>query len=183
MPFGRGATSPGSQRGSVEFLNEQPTSPPPVGYFHSSLPHRRRVHTWRDSMSSTSSNPTHHRTESNEKMIPTANSTFVTENRSSVYAEPFPRQDFGRNGYAQMNFQTSMDDLDQQEKPSKRARASYYAISNIANQGRRTSVPRLIWAAFAFLCTFFIPDFALLYVGRMKTTSKWRASVKFFYKR
>jgi hypothetical protein len=175
LPFGRGATSPGSQRGSVEFLTEQPTTPP-VGYFHSSLPHRRRVHTWRDSMSSTSSNPTHHRTESNEKMIPTANSTFVNENRSTVYSEPFMRQDVGRNGYSQMNLQSSIEDAEQQEKPSGKARASYYSINNIASQGRRTTMPRLLWATFAFLCTFYVPDFVLLYIGRMKSTSKCKAT-------
>jgi len=180
MPFGR--AGPSAQRGSVEFLVDS-TTPPPAGYFHSSLPHRRRVHTWRDSMSSTSSNPTHHRTESNEKMISTANSTFVNEHRSLVYSEPFARQDFGRNGYAQMNFANSPDDAEQ-EKPPRKARASYYSISNIAAQGRRTSIPRLLWATFAFLCTFFVPDFVLMYIGRMKSTisrQSWREKIAMVY--
>lgn len=168
-PHGRNILSPSNlQRGPVEYLAES-TTPPPAGYFHSTLPHRRRVHTWRDSMSSTSSNLTHHRTESNEKMLST-NSTFISDQRSLGFQEPFARHEAGRNGYGQVTFKSTFEE-GEQEKPVRKSRASYYSLSNLTVSGRRTSIPRFLWASFAFLCTFFVPDFILKHVGRMKSNS------------
>lgn len=181
-PHGRNILSPSNlQRGPVEYLAES-TTPPPAGYFHSTLPHRRRVHTWRDSMSSTSSNLTHHRTESNEKMLST-NSTFISDQRSLGFQEPFARHEAGRNGYGQVTFKSTFEE-GEQEKPVRKSRASYYSLSNLTVSGRRTSIPRFLWASFAFLCTFFVPDFILKHVGRMKSNiarQSWREKMAIIY--